>query len=102
LPPTLKPKLHEDTHVELRHNATAEAPTASDPIEPPVNHVEQWLKDLGCHQYWKGFEEDGWTDAFVVKQGLAIRHEGDALLQKLGVNKGGHRLKILLSLDLLE
>jgi hypothetical protein len=66
------------------------------------NKVEGWLSDLGFHQYWRGFENDGWTDAEIVKLGLADRTEGDALLQKLGVDKGGHRLKILISLHLLD
>jgi hypothetical protein len=76
--------------------------TSSEPIpaSSSEHRVSQWLHQLGMSEYWQLLENDGWTDADVLKQVLQSER-AEEILKAIGVAKGGHRMKMILAVDKL-
>jgi len=77
---------------------TAEA-SAGLPLAPLAGvRVDVWLESIGLGHYYTLFEEEGFDD---LADDL-VGSYNDELLQKLGISKVGHRLRLLNALGATE
>ena len=66
-------------------------------VNPPgVNSLADWLSLIKLEAYVKAFEQAGYEDLGFMHSQMNSRYPiDDALLQKIGVGRLGHRLRIL-------
>ena len=66
---------------------------------PGVNSLKDWLALIKLERYQKLFEQSGYEDLQFVISLMNSRYPiDDVLLVKIGVNKLGHRMRILAKL----
>ena len=74
------------------HDPSSTEQKSADNNDNDKNEVAKWLKNIvELPQYLGQFEEEGYDDLLIIKETLT---EEDLI--KIGINKRGHRKKILL------
>ena len=61
----------------------------------PINHeLVKWLLDIGLQEYYPNFIKNGFDDVKVLS-----KIHSDRVLKRIGINKLGHRIKILTKIN---